>query len=763
MTSSLPPAEKPAAAPAQALRFGRCVLHPHSRELWRDGEPVEVQRLALDVLLYLVAHPGRDVSKEELLREVWGEAEVTESVVARAVMKLRRAIGDEQQPPTLLRTVHGVGYRWLVAPTVSAAAGGPLPVPAVDAHKLVALLPVQVSGDSPWTWVQQGLPALLSHLLDSEGPVRLVDAAHLHQADLPHASWPARAANVRTALGAAWVIQAELEAQSDLLRLHLRANPDQDSGISQTLEAPSVPALAEQTAAWMISALSASACSAQALEAATLELLARSSHEAQHGHLSQARALVLEAQRLSPHSPVVCLEVANVLRLTGELADAEAAAEQGWSLISALPPGQQPSALALRIRLSQAKLAHAGGELQRARRYMDWAELLIEQVPGRQDRAEWAIFSGSLAHSMGDLARAQTDLEAAVGLLAGSDNLLLQVRARCLLADVLGQRGLMTRASELLQRAQHLLARLQAEPTRASVLLYWAALNRRRRYLSLALVQLDQVRAVYERVGHAYTVWYCRTTRVELLTELGQLSSAEDEATKLMADAREWPASSALPVPDVDRLMPLRLAQIEWLRGDHRRSLQQSMAALPAAMKSEYLQGVLQPIQLRLLAQCLSLGWAEHAAALQATLATKTEPLVQARLQAILAMAAGDVDRTMQILRDTWDSGPSHASTRMDAAIDLVWLALSCGKTVELESLMAHIDDECDEYLPAIVVRARYLDHQGHRTNALVELQRARQMHAESAMTLVTTAIETLQRGDGWPQARGLLTDAVRS
>ena len=761
MTSSLNPAENPAAVPAHALRFGRCVLQPHTRELWRDGEPVEVQRLALDVLLYLVAHPERDIPKEELLRKVWGEAEVTESVIARAVMKLRRAIGDEQQPPTLLRTVHGVGYRWLVAPqpcAASAVTAAPSTLPQI----CLAVLPLQMPDAPELAWAQEGLPALLGHLLGAHGQVRLVDATQLQQADLPHATWPERAANVRVALGAQWVLQARLSGQAGALQLQVHANPDQLEGPQQRFHSDSVPGLAEQAARWLNSLWAATPERAQTLEAATLELLARSSHEVHHGHLATALALLREAQSLSPDSALVGLELANVLRLTGELAQAEAAAEQSWSLVTAMPEDQRPAALALKVRVSQAKLAHARGELLRARHYLDLAAPLVKVVPGRQDRAEWAIFSGSLAHSMGQLDLAQSELESAVSLLAGSDNVLLQVRSRVLLADVLGQRGLVTRAAELLQRAQQLLTRINAEPTRASVQLYFAALNKRRRYFTLTLAQLEQVRAVYERVGHAYTVWYCRATRVEVLTELGQLRQAEQDALELMDDAQAWRAKGALPLPDVDLLMPLRLAQIQWLRGEHAESLKRSIKALAAALQSEYLSGVVLSLQMRVLSQCLSLDSHAQAAEVQAQLRLNGDPLLQARLQAMQALASGQVDLGVQVLREAWNSGPSHAAMRMDAAIDLAWLALAQGLPQELESLMAHIDDECDEYLPAIVVRARYLDHQGLRHEALSELQRIVQMHAESSLRLVRAAVQALQQGQPWPEARSLLTEAVR-
>ncbi|MCB1643678.1 MAG: hypothetical protein KDI37_18240, partial [Xanthomonadales bacterium] len=48
------------------LVFGEFELRPGSRELLRDGTPVALERRAFDVLLHLLRHRDRVVSKDEL-------------------------------------------------------------------------------------------------------------------------------------------------------------------------------------------------------------------------------------------------------------------------------------------------------------------------------------------------------------------------------------------------------------------------------------------------------------------------------------------------------------------------------------------------------------------------------------------------------------------------------------------------------------------------------------------------------------------------
>lgn len=78
---------------------------------------VEVQPRVFELLVYLVAHQDRTLGKEELQDSVWAGMVVTEASLTRAVMKARRAAGDDSSSQAVIRTVHGHGYR-LLAPVL---------------------------------------------------------------------------------------------------------------------------------------------------------------------------------------------------------------------------------------------------------------------------------------------------------------------------------------------------------------------------------------------------------------------------------------------------------------------------------------------------------------------------------------------------------------------------------------------------------------------------------------------------------------------
>ena len=89
--------------------LGSYRLDPTSFSLERDGQPVPLQRRPFDLLLFLVSHPGRVVSHDELLREVWGGVAVVRGAVSTAVYELRSALGDLERSPAerWIETVRG--------------------------------------------------------------------------------------------------------------------------------------------------------------------------------------------------------------------------------------------------------------------------------------------------------------------------------------------------------------------------------------------------------------------------------------------------------------------------------------------------------------------------------------------------------------------------------------------------------------------------------------------------------------------------------
>ncbi len=89
------------------IAFGRFELQLEQRRLLENGSPVTLGARAFDLLIALVQHRDRVVSKDELLRLVWRDAVVEENNLSVQVSTLRKVLGAEA-----LGTVAGQGYRF---------------------------------------------------------------------------------------------------------------------------------------------------------------------------------------------------------------------------------------------------------------------------------------------------------------------------------------------------------------------------------------------------------------------------------------------------------------------------------------------------------------------------------------------------------------------------------------------------------------------------------------------------------------------------
>ncbi|HEX6813733.1 MAG TPA: response regulator transcription factor [Planctomycetota bacterium] len=100
-------------ATAAVIAIGACELDVGSRVLRRNGETIELARMEFELLLYLARHPGKTVSRAELLDRVWGyDRFPTTRTVDYHVLALRRKVERDPAEPRHLITVHRVGYRF---------------------------------------------------------------------------------------------------------------------------------------------------------------------------------------------------------------------------------------------------------------------------------------------------------------------------------------------------------------------------------------------------------------------------------------------------------------------------------------------------------------------------------------------------------------------------------------------------------------------------------------------------------------------------
>ncbi|QCI67405.1 winged helix-turn-helix domain-containing tetratricopeptide repeat protein [Phreatobacter stygius] len=145
--------------------FGDCEMDIAARELRRGGIVVRLEPQVFDLLGLLVENRHRVVGREELIERIWHGRAVSDAAVSSRVKSARQAVGDDGERQGVIRTHHGVGFRFvgtMAAPSAMAnhcVAVGEARERAASARPSIAVLPFELVGAvGAYAAVADGLP-----------------------------------------------------------------------------------------------------------------------------------------------------------------------------------------------------------------------------------------------------------------------------------------------------------------------------------------------------------------------------------------------------------------------------------------------------------------------------------------------------------------------------------------------------------------------------------------------------------------------------
>jgi adenylate cyclase len=201
-------------------RFADCELDTDRRELRRSGEVVALEPQVFELLAYLVAHPDRVVSKDEINAAVWGGRIVSDAALSSRMNSVRHAIGDDGKAQSLVRTVHGRGFRFVGAiaadaphTQASAERRGPREGP------IVAVLPFDnLSGQPNDDFFSDGVTADIVATLAKHRWLHLVAQNTMAQLKLRSAG----ISLVASETGADYVVEGSVRRAGDRVRVNVQ-------------------------------------------------------------------------------------------------------------------------------------------------------------------------------------------------------------------------------------------------------------------------------------------------------------------------------------------------------------------------------------------------------------------------------------------------------------------------------------------------------------------------------------------------------------
>lgn len=103
-------------------QFADCELDTQRYVITRLGEVTTLRPQVFQVLMYLLTHCERVVTKQELTEQVWRAVVTSDSALETGIRAVRQAVGDNGRDQRIIRTYHGHGYQF-VAPVTTFSKG----------------------------------------------------------------------------------------------------------------------------------------------------------------------------------------------------------------------------------------------------------------------------------------------------------------------------------------------------------------------------------------------------------------------------------------------------------------------------------------------------------------------------------------------------------------------------------------------------------------------------------------------------------------
>ena len=95
------------------LHHGPFRLNTRNRTLEKNGERIRLTQIEYNIMKYFMDNPGKALSREDILNEVWGRDYFGElKIVDVNIRRLRIKIEDDPTMPAYITTVWGYGYKW---------------------------------------------------------------------------------------------------------------------------------------------------------------------------------------------------------------------------------------------------------------------------------------------------------------------------------------------------------------------------------------------------------------------------------------------------------------------------------------------------------------------------------------------------------------------------------------------------------------------------------------------------------------------------
>lgn len=759
------------------FRFGECEVRLASRELLRRGQTVELQPKAFDLLVYLVRNPGRIVTKDELLDQIWASRFVSESVIARTVMKARRAIGDDAENPRFILTQHGYGYRFMaqveieegdeaegqapeIAPVLDAVIAplpsGHIPLTSPRARRIwlpkrwwiysaaiavaiaiwllwprevnstasprLAVLPVaNLTGDSDISWTELGLMTLIGDGVRSRTAIDLLPAEEVLAAVRlkPEAEpTPSQLLAWSAELNTQALVIGRLRRNGAEYELDLDLYRDGQRERLKTFAGDEPALLAMQGSAAVAKALSSQERGRQPLERISTdtyinETYARGLDAMAREHYRQAQELFRIVVKEEGQSAEARVNFSEALLLSGDAREARTQALQSIDVAAV----RGDTALLARAYTTAADAELIFSSAKRAKPYaLKALTLASDEFPEIQPIAQMRL---------ANLARVSGENVDALHLINASIAAFQQIGSKYRLAAATQLKGLILETNDAnaatveLQRALALARDVGRGGLEASILISLADQARQGGNCKAALGLIDEALRGARESGQKRQEVAAMITRGHCLNELGRTDEALEQASNAQVLAKETEQPRLLA--NVLMLRALILSQVD---ADEERAHLWSEAArlyeecgdLSAATGTNF---NLAQRALDLRDYSAATVYRNKAISLAKQIDDATMIATGHVLGSIISYRKGDRREALAQVRQAHAISPEATRVWAESAASLAWQSLEQGKIEDAKEVLGSAAGQDQTYVSLCIAMARLTYEEGHYQAAL--------------------------------------------
>ncbi len=682
--------------------FAQCELDSERRVFKRLGEVTTVQPLVFDLLHFFVQNPQRVLSRSELLDAVWRSLSVSESVVARAVMKARKAIAvNADSSRTVLQNVPRVGYKLAVQVTVEHGGKDLASHSSTGTPKAydIAILPFEFSQFVPnENWMPIGLAALLHFALSNRLGWVIAPMQDAIEVSGDENATPEDLERIRRVLGARECIRCRFEMKHGKPALRVERNGSILQSVISLTGGDCID-MTMQLAA-RLSAQPWTDHGQYEFQNRAWVALARALELEHHGDGAQATSVLAPHEEALPLSASLLFAKARWSLQSGNLVSTQR------DLLDAMrmPDAAVGTIAIVALQAAFCRLVYDSGDHHSAIQHCDAAVANAHGLHGA--KAHLADVFNTMArahHKLRDAASSIRCSERAVAISVAIGSKALEARARLRLASILTMHEVPGRAKEVTKKALEVArqCRMRSIEAQALRLLMFSHISIRQ-FEETRLVAL-QLQAVAMRSNDAATL-----EDAVLYEYVAVVMSHRAEIG--MGHAYSNIDAGSLTV--LNRPMLLLMQAIHaWQKGDAPTATLRLLQAiaLPTAHGDKH-----HDYNRLLLSGFLTWSGKHEAASLQlfALKELKNSDVLHGLGRANQLAAHGKHLKATNLLHQCWMKQPPASHDEMDMRLALAWLLIEDQTTEhqgDLDALAASLFDDSPDLLSSKVLFAAFM------------------------------------------------------